>query len=110
MFGFTAGYGRKKALRLPSGEMINPRAASAQIIEHAAVEVRRSEAAKKNGPRRGRTTTPEERALAANIQRRLHALGVRSAKVTAVATKPGQGAGRAHLIWLDLLVIRPAGA
>ncbi len=86
-----AGLGRRKALALPSGEIIAPHTASAQVIEHAAVEVRHAEAAKRHAPRRGRTTTAEERALAASLEKKLHALGIRAAKVTAVATKPGRG-------------------
>ena len=86
--------GKKRAFLLPDGEEVNLASASAQEVEHAAVVVRRAAAAKgaKSGKKvRGRTTTADERELAAMLERKLHALGLRGAKVSAVATKPGQG-------------------
>jgi hypothetical protein len=83
-----AGLYRKKAVALPGGKKISPRAASANELEEAATRLRQA----RGGSRRGRTTTPDERASAGRLEARLHALGLRAARVTAVATKPGQGA------------------
>lgn len=44
------------------------------------------------GARRGRSTTEDERTLAALLERRLRQLGLERAKVEAVATTPGQPA------------------
>jgi len=41
-------------------------------------------------PRRGKTTTPEERHLCARAQQKLRAVGMRDAKIEPRATKPGQ--------------------
>ncbi len=86
-----AGLGKKRAFALPGGDKVDLTKASTREVEHAAVVVRRAAAAKSGKKGRGRTTTEDERALAALLQKKLHALGLRSAKVTAVATKPGQG-------------------
>jgi hypothetical protein len=75
------------ALKLPSGRTIDPSSSTANELTHAAVQIRHAHQKKK--PARGRTTTPEERAAAARLEKELHALGVRGATVTAVATKPG---------------------
>jgi len=85
------GLYRKKTLILPGGKSLSPRTASANEIARAATAVRR---AKSDGEHhgRGRTTTPDERALAELLERKLHKLGIEGARVTAVATKPGQGA------------------
>ncbi len=89
-----AGLGRNRAFALPGGKKVNLAKASAREVENAAVVVRRALAAKgeRAGKKpRGRTTTADERSLAALLEKTLHALGLHGAKVTAVATKPGQG-------------------
>lgn len=93
----AAGLYRKKSVALPDGRSFSPRSASASAIEEAATAVRQHVAAKargaaKSGRGRGRTTTPEERSLASLLETRLRQLGLDRARVTAVATKPGQGA------------------
>ena len=91
----AAGLYRKKSVALPGGRKVSPRTASAREIEAAAVAVRRAQATKKNGASKrgvGRTTTGEERALAAMLEKQLRKLGLERARVTAVATKAGQGA------------------
>ena len=79
---------RTKSVALPGGKSIAPRTATANEIEEAATTIRHGAGA----PARGRTTTAEERTFAALLERRLHQLGAERARVTAVATKPGQGA------------------
>lgn len=92
----AAGLYRKKSVALPGGKKLSPRTASANAIEEAAAAIRQQRRAASPGaagkPGRGRTTTAEERELAALLERRLHQLGLDRARVTAVATKPGQGA------------------
>ena len=95
----AAGLFRKTSVALPGGKTISPRTASANAVEEAATAIRRDHAAASGrkgkgatGQPRGRTTTAEERAFAALVERRLHQLGLERARVTAVATKPGQGA------------------
>ena len=91
----AAGLYRKKSVALPGGRKVSPRTASALEIESAAAAVRREKATKKNGAGKrgvGRTTTGEERALAAMLEKQLRKLGLERARVTAVATKAGQGA------------------
>ncbi len=83
-----AGLLRGTALALPGGKILDPKKASARAIERGAKAIRQARAEK---PRKGRTTSAEERAAALALQRELHARGVRGAKVTAVATKPGKG-------------------
>lgn len=87
----AVGLYRKRTIALPGGRGIDPRAASANELEEAATAIRRQRAGK-GGAARGRTTTEDERRLAALIEERLHQLGLDRARVTAVATKPGQGA------------------
>jgi hypothetical protein len=90
----AAGLYRKKSVTLPGGKKVSPRSASANEIEEAATAIRqrRSASAARSGkPSRGRTTTAEERRFAALLEKRLHQLGIDRARVTAVATKPGQG-------------------
>jgi hypothetical protein len=79
----------KKKLRLTSGRVLDVEAAKAAEIRDAAREERQRRQGDGN-PRRGKTTTPEERALAAAVTRALHEAGIESARVSAVATKPGQ--------------------
>jgi hypothetical protein len=92
----AAGLYRKKSIALPGGKKVSPRTASANAIEEAATATRhrRSASAAHDGngaPGRGRTTNAEERTFAALLEKRLHQLGLDRARVTAVATKPGQG-------------------
>lgn len=88
----AAGLYRKKSVVLPGGRSVAPRTASANEIEAAATTIRQKRAAARapGKPARGRTTTADERELAALLQKRLHHLGLERARVTAVATKPGQ--------------------
>ncbi len=88
----AVGLSRKKRIVLADGEALDPRHTSAQDVEKAAKRERQHQADRRGGARRGRTSTPEERALAAHIQARLHRLGLRRAIVAAVATEPGHGA------------------
>jgi hypothetical protein len=83
-----AGLYRRKSVAVPGEASITPRTASAREIERAAKAIRQHASA--GGARRGRSTTEDERALAALLERRLHQLGLASARVEAVATKPGQ--------------------
>ncbi len=85
-----AGLARQQQVRLADGESVDPRRASAQTIEAAAKRERQFQAARRGGARRGRTTTAEERALAAELQKRLRKRGLDRVTVTAVATKPGR--------------------
>jgi hypothetical protein len=76
--------------KLPSGKHLDVAKASVNELKAAAKELR---AAASTGARsRGRTTTPEERTHAAALQAALHAAGLHGARVSAVATKPGQEA------------------
>ncbi len=85
-----AGLGRRSRVQLADGEVLDPRHASGRAIAGAARRLRQRRAAKQRGARHGRTTTAAERALARQIERRLHRLGVRAAKVMALATRPGR--------------------
>jgi hypothetical protein len=85
-----AGLYRKKSVAVPGGRSVAPRAASAREIERAAKAIRQG--ARAGAARRGRSTTEDERTLAALLERRLRQLGLRHATVEAVATKPGQPA------------------
>lgn len=76
------------AVTLPGGKKLAPRTASATEVEEAAAQIRQA----RGGPRRGRTTTKSERELAERLEARLHALGLDRARVSVVATKPGQEA------------------
>ncbi len=91
----AAGLYRQAKIELPGGRTIAPRVASANELTRAAATLRQGRA-KSNGAAgarpRGRTTTADERQLADLLQRRLRKLGLDRAVVTAVATKPGQGA------------------
>lgn len=76
--------------KLPSGRAIDVAKASANEIKAAAKELRA--AGRTSARPRGRTTTSEERSRAAALQAALHAAGLLGARVTAVATRPGQEA------------------
>jgi hypothetical protein len=78
----------KAVLRLPSGKKLDVAKASARALLEGAKEIR----AAGGKTRRGRTTTPAERAACAHLQAELRHLGVKEARVEAVATKPGQEA------------------
>lgn len=75
---------------LPSGKKLAPGQATTREILAAAKELRETKPA--TGKPRGRTTSAEERALAAELQASLRKAGFDHARVSAVATKPGQGA------------------
>ena len=77
---------RGGALTLPGGKVLDPKKASARAIERGAKAIRN---ARKDRPRRGRTTTAAERATAQALQAELHRRGLHRARVTAVATRPG---------------------
>jgi hypothetical protein len=79
----------KAKRKLPSGNTLDVSTASTRDLHAAAKEIR---GAARTGRPKGRTTTEEERARAARLQTALHGAGVPRAKVTAVATKPGQEA------------------
>lgn len=79
----------RRGVRTPSGKTIT-KASSTRAIDEASKEFRQAAHGSKRG--RGRTTTPEERAVAAGIERKLHAAGVKTAKVRALATVPGKEA------------------
>ncbi|CAN5804629.1 hypothetical protein BH09MYX1_BH09MYX1_63860 [soil metagenome] len=64
----------------------------ARAIDQATNEFRQATKVSKRGRGRGRTTTAEEQALAARIEKALHAAGVKTAKVKAVASLPGKEA------------------
>ncbi len=85
-----AGLARRSRVKLADGETIDTRRASGRKIESAAKRERQFHAARRKGPRRGLTTTAEERALAAELQKQLRRRGLDRATVTAVATKPGR--------------------
>lgn len=67
---------------------LDPKRATTRDLQELAQKVR----AKKKTTSRGRTTTAEERALAAKLQAALRKDGTRTATVEAVATKPGAAA------------------
>lgn len=77
----------KGRVALPGGKRIDTRAASARGVDRAAKRVR--DAHDRGKPRRGRTTTPEERGLAIALERALRSAGLSRVTVEAVATKPG---------------------
>jgi len=77
----------RRPLALPGGGVLDLKKASGRAIERAAKAIREQRATTK--PRRGRTTTADERATATALEASLHTAGLRNARVTAVATKPG---------------------
>ena len=79
----------EKGVRTPSGKRVSA-ASPTREVEAAAKEFRQASRGTKRG--RGRTTTPDERSIAAAIQKKLHAAGITTARVTAVATKSGKPA------------------
>ena len=78
-----------RAATLAKGQRVDPIHTTADALRDVAKELRRKKAP---GARRGRTTPPEERELAARAQRALHAAGLRDAVVEALATVPGRPA------------------
>ena len=82
---------RRTKFTLPDGSELDTRSASAREIERAAKAIRQAKP-KAEGPTRGRTTTPEERAIAARLEVALHKAGFTHVKVTAVASVPGKPA------------------
>lgn len=79
---------RRGSVSVPGAGRIDTKKASVRRIDRAARALR--DAHDRGKPRRGRTTTAEERSFAAMLAKKLHAADVRSATVEAVATKPGQ--------------------
>lgn len=78
----------KGRVRVPGAPDIDARTAGARRIATAAKQFR--DASDKGAPRRGRTTTAEERAYAAKLQAAVRRAGLDRATVEVVATKPGQ--------------------
>ena len=78
----------RRPLALPGGGVLDLKKASGRAIERAAKAIREERTTTK--PRRGRTTTAAERAKAAALEASLHAASLENARVTAVATKPGE--------------------
>jgi hypothetical protein len=76
-------------VKLPSGKRVDIAKASVAELKEVARELRgaRNPDAK---PARGRTTSPDERAAATAFEARLHAEGITTARVRAVATSPGK--------------------
>lgn len=79
---------RRGTVAIPGGASVDTKKGSARALARAAREIRSAHDAGK--PRRGRSTTSEERDFAAACQRALRAAGITEATVTAVATKPGR--------------------
>jgi hypothetical protein len=79
----------RRGVRALSGKAVT-RASSARAINEASKEFRQAARGGQRG--RGRTTTPEERALAARVESALHKAGLKTAKVVAVASVPGREA------------------
>jgi len=86
-------------LTLPSGEVLDVGGSSARDKLAAAKEIRekgdsstRPGASAATKKPRGRTTTAEERRVAAEAEAALHAAGLRDASVRALATNPGKPA------------------
>jgi hypothetical protein len=77
-------------LRLPDGKALDVAKASTLAIFAAARAIRAAHP--KAGKPRGRTTTPEERALGASLEQHLRAAGAKQVRVEVLATKPGAGA------------------
>lgn len=78
-------------LSLPTGAKLDVKSSSTRDLRNAAKSIRATQA-RETPPKRGRTTTSEERALATKLEEALHTLGLPAARVTAVATKPGKPA------------------
>lgn len=70
------------------GATLDVKHASVQGIRRFAKDIRSAHASGK--PRRGRTTTAEERAHVARIAKALHAAGLKDATAEVLASKPGQ--------------------
>jgi len=79
----------KKKFKLSTGEVVDVNTASVSMKRALLKELRAADAKAK---KRGRTTNSDERDIAKQLQARLRKAGLERAKVTAVATKPGQEA------------------
>ncbi len=90
----------ENGVTLPDGRHFSPKRESPHQIDLAAKAVRHARAA--GGPRRGLTTTREERVFAEKLQRALRAAGAPEARVVAVASKPG------HESFLRIDRVRPS--
>ena len=84
----TAGELFRKGVTSPRGKRLLPKAGSTRAIEDATKDFRAARHA--GGKPRGRTTSPDERAVAEHIERGLHRAGFAEAVVRALATRPGQ--------------------
>lgn len=78
-----------RGVAMPGGKRLAVKGASARAIERAAKAVRQ---ASPRTEKRGRRVEAAERAVGEKLAKRLHALGVKEAKVTVVAGPPGKGA------------------
>ena len=86
----TAASLYRRGVRTPSGAAIGKQSTTREI-DRAAKEFRQA-ARGATGRGRGRTTTEEERAVAHAMEAVLHRHGLKRAKVTAVASVPGNEA------------------
>lgn len=77
----------RRGTKTPSGKAVT-NASSTHAVDDAAKEFRQAARGAKRGV--GRTSTAEERAIAAALQTKLHRAGVTTARVTSVATAPGK--------------------
>ncbi|MBK8256712.1 MAG: hypothetical protein IPK82_29080 [Polyangiaceae bacterium] len=91
---------KKRTIEIGPGKVLDLEHANARAIQEAAKEARQ---ARRGGtkPKRGVTATPAERRIAAQLEKTLHKLGQKQAKVVAVA-RAGAGA--------DLRIERVAAA
>lgn len=96
----------KGKLLLPSGEKLDIANASARVLRDAAKTVRHAGAkAAAAKPSRGVSTTVKERDLAAALEKALHGLGVKGARVTAVARAGGGAQARIERVPLASLTL-----
>jgi hypothetical protein len=75
-------------VRLPSGATLDVAGSSVREKEEAAKAIREATGAAK--PAKGRTTTADDRRVAAEVEKALRAAGLRAARVRAVATQPSR--------------------
>lgn len=76
-------------MALAGGKKLKPKEASTRELVRAAKAVRQATPSKE---KRGRRVDAAERAVGEALAKRLHALGVKDAKVTVLAGAPGKGA------------------
>ncbi|CAN5586830.1 hypothetical protein BH09MYX1_BH09MYX1_48890 [soil metagenome] len=85
----TAGGVLRRGVALPGGERLDAKRASARAIERAAKSIRATNAKR---DKRGRHLDDDSRALGAALEKKLHSLGAKNAKVTVLAGAPGKPA------------------